>query len=68
MAAGWVYCVFLFTRRVIPELNVYNLRREIMLQIGPEFANNEFVILKGVGRNFTQVSTIEQLFVSTLYI
>jgi hypothetical protein len=49
--------VFLLARRVIPELNVYNLRREIMLQIGPEFANNEFVILKGVGRNFTQVST-----------
>jgi len=39
-------------------MNVHNLRREIMMQVGPEFTNNEFAFLKNVGRNFTQVRRI----------
>ncbi|XP_059488598.1 spermatogenesis-associated protein 1-like isoform X2 [Neocloeon triangulifer] len=41
--------------RVSPEASVRRLRTEIAMQLGPQIAPDDFVFLRSVGRNYTQV-------------
>ena len=47
-----------FNFRVLPDLSVSNLRKEILIQLEGENIPNSFVFVRGVGRHFTEVSGI----------
>ena len=42
--------------RVLPDLSVSNLRKEIHIQLEGESIPNSFAFVRGVGRHFTEVS------------
>ena len=43
--------------RVLPDLSVSNLRKEILIQLEDENIPNTFVFVRGVGRHFCEVSS-----------
>ena len=47
---------YICSYRVLPDLSVSNLRKEILIQLEGENIPNSFVFVRGVGRHFTEVS------------